>query len=85
MQGLSGAKTHSLSRVLYGLLGESSFAAFIPVCRVSEFEARKRKQDFYTKLAGLMTYVNLPYVHCLAAEGQDVRRLMEEVRFRAGA
>jgi len=24
------------------------------------------------KFAGLMTYANLPYVHCLAAEGHDV-------------
>lgn len=24
------------------------------------------------KFAGLMTYANLPYVHCLAPEGQDV-------------
>jgi hypothetical protein len=25
-----------------------------------------------SKFAGLMTYANLPYVHCLALEGQDV-------------
>jgi agmatinase len=25
-----------------------------------------------SKFAGLMTYANLPYVHCLAPEGQDV-------------
>ena len=84
MQGLSDAKTHPFSRVMYWLLGESSFTAFIPVCRVSKFEERERKQDFHTKFAGLMTYANLPYMHCLAAEGQDARGLMEEMRFRAG-
>lgn len=49
----------------------------VPVQPGSEFDATGNiKNDGISgaKFAGLMTFANLPYVHCLAADEQDVEK-----------
>lgn len=61
-------------------LANSREITFPPVAGYSSQQPVVGAQELFVgditqaKFAGLATYANLPYVHCLAPEGQDVEK-----------
>jgi agmatinase len=61
---------------IFGALTNAREISFPPVSGYSSqqtiFQGPNDADITQSKFAGLMTYANLPYVHCLAPEGEDV-------------
>jgi agmatinase len=61
---------------IFGALANAREITFPPVSGYSSqqiiFQGPNNADITHSKFAGLLTYANLPYVHCLAPEGEDV-------------